>query len=43
MDVELLLGVTEAVGHHRQALATFERFLRWLETERSARRPLVLS
>jgi len=43
MDLELLLGVTEAVGHHRQALQTFERFLRWLEAERTAGRPLTLS
>jgi AcrR family transcriptional regulator len=43
MDIELLLGVPEPVGHHRQALATFERFLRWLEAERAAGRPPLLT
>jgi len=42
MDVDRVLGVSETVGHHRQSLATFERFLRWLEAERAAGRKLTL-
>jgi hypothetical protein len=43
MDLELMLNVSEEEGHHWQSLAAFERFLKWLETEKAAgRRPAVV-
>ncbi len=38
MELEVMLGIPEAEGHHWQSLRTFERFLRWLEAERAAGR-----
>jgi AcrR family transcriptional regulator len=42
MELEMMLGVPEDEGQHWQSLRTLERFLRWLEAERTAgRRPLL--
>lgn len=43
LEMEMMLGVPEADGHHWRSLRTFERFLRWLETERGAGRTAVIS
>lgn len=42
MEMEMMLGVPEEESHYRDSLATFERFLRWLESERQAGRPPTL-
>jgi len=43
MDLEMMLGVSEEEGHHWQSLRTFERFLRYLESEKAAgRRPAIV-
>ena len=43
MELEMMLGVAEDESHYWASLATFERFLRWLEAERSAGRRPTLS
>lgn len=42
MEMEMMLGLPEEESHYRASLATFERFLRWLETQRREGRPLTL-
>ena len=42
MEMEMMLGLPEEQSHYRASLATFERFLRWLEGRRCARRPAAL-
>ena len=42
MELDLMLGVPEAEGHHRQSLQSFERLLRWLEAERASIRAPAL-
>lgn len=42
MEMEMMLGVTEEESQYWASLATFERFLRWLETQRRDGRPLTL-
>lgn len=42
MEMEMMLGVPEEDSHYRASLATFERFLRWLEGQRHEGRPLTL-
>jgi len=41
--MEMVLGVPEEESHYWASLATFERFLRWLETQRRDGRPLTLA
>lgn len=43
MEMEMMLGVPEEESHYWASLATFERFLRWLETQRRDGRPLTLA
>jgi AcrR family transcriptional regulator len=43
MEMEAMLGVPEEESHYRASLATFERFLRWLETQRREGRPPTLA
>ena len=43
MEMDMVLGVPEEESHYRASLAAFERFLRWLETERREGRPVVLA
>jgi AcrR family transcriptional regulator len=43
MEMEMMLGVPEEESHYWASLATFERFLRWLETERREGRPPALA
>jgi AcrR family transcriptional regulator len=43
MEMEMMLGVPEEESHFWASLATFERFLRWLETQRRAGHPLTLA
>jgi AcrR family transcriptional regulator len=38
VELEMMLGVPDAEGHHWRSLQVFERFLRWLEAERAAGR-----
>lgn len=39
MEMEMVLGVPEEESHYGTSLATFERFLRWLEAQRRDDRP----
>jgi hypothetical protein len=42
LEMEMMLGLRDSESHYRRSLATFERFLRWLETERrEGRRPTL--
>jgi AcrR family transcriptional regulator len=42
MELDMMLGAPDDETHYWESLAAFERFLRWLESERSAgRRPLL--
>ena len=43
MEMEMILGVPEEESHYWASLATFERFLRWLETQRREGRPPTLA
>lgn len=43
MEMDVMLGVPETEAPYRASLATFERFLRWLETQRRDGRPLTLA
>jgi AcrR family transcriptional regulator len=43
MEMEMVLGVSEEESHYWASLATFERFLRWLETRRREGRPPTLA
>jgi AcrR family transcriptional regulator len=43
MEMEMMLGVSEEESHYWASLATFERFLRWLETQRRDGRPPTLA
>ncbi|MBI2528863.1 MAG: TetR/AcrR family transcriptional regulator [Candidatus Rokubacteria bacterium] len=43
MEMEMVLGVPEEESHYRASLATFGRFLRWLETQRREGRPPTLA
>ncbi len=43
MEMEMVLGVPEGESHYWASLATFERFLRWLEEGRREGRPLALA
>lgn len=43
MEMEMMLGVPEEETHYWASLATFERFLRWLETQRREGHPLTLA
>ena len=42
MELEMVLGLPEEESHYWASLATFERFLRWLETERREGHPPTL-
>jgi len=42
MEMEMVLGVAEEETHYWASLAAFERFLRWLETQRREGHPLTL-
>jgi AcrR family transcriptional regulator len=42
MEMEMVLGLSEEESHYWASLATFERFLRWLETERREGHPPTL-
>jgi hypothetical protein len=42
MEMEMTLGLTEEESHYWAGLASFERFLGWLEAQRRARGPLTL-
>jgi hypothetical protein len=35
--MEMMLGLPEEESHYRASLATFERFLRWLQRRRRVR------
>ena len=43
MEMEMMLGVPEEETHYWASLATFERFLRWMETKRREGHPLTLA
>jgi AcrR family transcriptional regulator len=43
MEMEMVLGVSEEESHYWASLATFERFLQWLETRRREGRPPTLA
>ena len=43
MEMEMMLGVPEEESHYWASLATFERFLRWLETQHRDGRPPALA
>lgn len=43
MEMEMMLGVTEEESHYWASLATFERFLRWLEALRREGQPPTLA
>jgi AcrR family transcriptional regulator len=43
MEMETMLGLPEEESHYGASLAAFERFLRWLETQRREGRPLTLA
>jgi hypothetical protein len=42
MEMEMVLGLPEEESHYRASLATFERFLRWLDTQRREGHPPTL-
>jgi AcrR family transcriptional regulator len=42
MELDLMLSIPEAEGHHRRSLDAFGRFVGWLEAERAAGRPAAL-
>jgi hypothetical protein len=42
MEMEMMLGVPEEESSYWASLATFERFLRWMEAQRRDGRPLAL-
>jgi AcrR family transcriptional regulator len=42
MEMEMVLGVSEDEGHYWSALATFERFLRWLDVAGASGRPAAI-
>jgi len=42
MELEMMLGLPEDESHYWASLATFERFLRWLDGERAAGRSPAL-
>jgi AcrR family transcriptional regulator len=43
MEMEMMLGLPEEESHYWASLETFERFLRWLETQRREGRPPMLA
>jgi hypothetical protein len=42
MELEMVLGLPEEESHYWASLTTFERFLRWLETQRHEGHPPTL-